>query len=416
MAGQAEASSSALTASAGSSTYDVFLNFRGKDTGKTFTGHLYQALNREGIHVFMDSYKIREGEEIGPTLLDAIQRSKLSIPVFSRGYADSKWCLMELVKILECHRSNRQLVLPIFFDVDPSDVGHQTGSFEEAFRNHEKKHEAHITEQWRDALREVKQLKGWVLGEVENGNESKLVERVVKEVLRETSSKCLSDVKYYIGLESFVNHLPSLLITGSKDVCSIRICGISGIGKKDKEAECVTVKELMEKPLNSFSNTNYYIEGKITKLENEISWYNACKDCNKKVQFRRGTAICDRCGNDDTRYTKKYWGSFNVIDSTGTIFITLFDAIKAITRCSATEYAKSLKKLQYQKKLQSCLSKNYRFYFKMDEKNKSRLASKSIVADVIADVIEEGDADTNIIIDVEELPNKKYKKIKIAKD
>ncbi|XP_042487298.1 disease resistance protein Roq1-like isoform X3 [Macadamia integrifolia] len=365
MAGQAEASSSALTASAGSSTYDVFLNFRGKDTGKTFTGHLYQALNREGIHVFMDSYKIREGEEIGPTLLDAIQRSKLSIPVFSRGYADSKWCLMELVKILECHRSNRQLVLPIFFDVDPSDVGHQTGSFEEAFRNHEKKHEAHITEQWRDALREVKQLKGWVLGEVENG-----------------------------------------------------ICGISGIGKKDKEAECVTVKELMEKPLNSFSNTNYYIEGKITKLENEISWYNACKDCNKKVQFRRGTAICDRCGNDDTRYTKKYWGSFNVIDSTGTIFITLFDAIKAITRCSATEYAKSLKKLQlqYQKKLQSCLSKNYRFYFKMDEKNKSRLASKSIVADVIADVIEEGDADTNIIIDVEELPNKKYKKIKIAKD
>ncbi|XP_042487300.1 disease resistance protein L6-like isoform X2 [Macadamia integrifolia] len=386
MAGQAEASSSALTASAGSSTYDVFLNFRGKDTRKTFTGHLFQALNREGIHVFMD-YKMREGEEIGPTLLDAIQRSKLSIPVFSRGYADSEWCLMELVKILECRRSNRQLVLPIFLDVDPSDVEHQTGSFEEAFRNHEKKYEAHLTEQWRDALREVKQLKGWVLGEVENGNESKLVERVV-------------------------NHLPSLLKTGSKDVCSNGICGISGIEKKDKEAERVTVKELMEKPLSSFSNTYYYIEGKITKLENETPWYNACKDCNKKVQFRRGTAICDRCGNDDTRYTKKYWGRFNVIDSTGTIFITLFDDIKVITGCSATEYAKSLKKLQYQKKLHSCLSKNYRFYFKMDEKNKSSRTSKSIVADAI----EEGDADTNIITDVEELPNKKYKKIKIVKD
>ncbi|KAJ4957571.1 hypothetical protein NE237_024682 [Protea cynaroides] len=41
-----------------------------------------------------------------PTLLN--QRSKISLPVFSKSYADSKWCLMELVEIVRCHRTNGQ--------------------------------------------------------------------------------------------------------------------------------------------------------------------------------------------------------------------------------------------------------------------------------------------------------------------
>ncbi|XP_042487478.1 disease resistance protein Roq1-like isoform X2 [Macadamia integrifolia] len=235
MAGRIEASSSSSSSyasTAGSSTtYDVFLNFRGDDTRKSFTGHLYRALTRERIHVFMDSYELWEGEEIGPKLLDAIQRSKVSIPVFSKGYADSKWCLMELAKMLECHRTNDQIVLPIFLDVDPSDVRHQTGSFKEAFLEHDKKYEAHIVQRWRDALSEVGKLKGWVLDEVENGDESKLVKLVVERSLRETSSNFLSDIEYGIGLESRVNDLVSLVNSDSKDILFIGICGIGGIGK-----------------------------------------------------------------------------------------------------------------------------------------------------------------------------------------
>ena len=41
------------------------------------------------------------------------------------------------MKIMECRRTVRQLVLPIFYDIDPSDVRHQTGSFEQAFVEHE---------------------------------------------------------------------------------------------------------------------------------------------------------------------------------------------------------------------------------------------------------------------------------------
>ncbi|XP_059455267.1 disease resistance protein RUN1-like [Corylus avellana] len=99
--------------------WDVFLSFRGKDTRKNFTAHLYAALRREGIHTFMDD-KLRTGEEISPALVKAIEESEISIIVLSKNYTSSRWCLDELMKILECRKTRRQKVLPLFYDVDPS--------------------------------------------------------------------------------------------------------------------------------------------------------------------------------------------------------------------------------------------------------------------------------------------------------
>ncbi|XP_042519552.1 disease resistance protein L6-like isoform X5 [Macadamia integrifolia] len=117
----------------------------------------------------MDSYKLWEGEELGTTLVKAIQRSKVSIPVFSKGYANSKWCLTELAQMLCSRRHCGQIILPIFFDVDPSDVRHQSGCFKKVFRKHQRNFAPHVVENWKGALREVGNLKGWVLREVENG-------------------------------------------------------------------------------------------------------------------------------------------------------------------------------------------------------------------------------------------------------
>jgi hypothetical protein len=102
--------------------YDVFLSFRGEDTRKNFTDHLYFAFKDAGINTFRDDNELRRGEDISTELLQAIQKSRISVIVFSRNYANSRWCLEELVKIMECRRSFRQLVFPIFYDVDPSDV------------------------------------------------------------------------------------------------------------------------------------------------------------------------------------------------------------------------------------------------------------------------------------------------------
>ncbi|XP_042490421.1 disease resistance protein RPV1-like [Macadamia integrifolia] len=138
--------STSATYTTGFSSYDVFLSFRGEDTRNNFISFLNLVLKDRGINVFIDSEKLWTGEAIGPSCLRAIERSKISIPVFSKDYANSKWCMLELAHRLQCHKSSGQIVLPIFIDVDPSHVRNQTGSFEEAFREHEKNFEPHIVE------------------------------------------------------------------------------------------------------------------------------------------------------------------------------------------------------------------------------------------------------------------------------
>uniref|UniRef100_A0A5B7BEF0 ADP-ribosyl cyclase/cyclic ADP-ribose hydrolase n=1 Tax=Davidia involucrata TaxID=16924 RepID=A0A5B7BEF0_DAVIN len=152
-------------------SHDVFLSFRGEDTRKNFTDHLYTALVQAGIHTFRDDDELPRGKEISSELLKAIQESRISIIVFSKNYASSRWCLDELVKINECRKIIGQLVLPLFYNVDPSDVRKQTGSFAEAFARHEERFLAEMdrVEKWRTALTEVGNLSGWDLQNVANG-------------------------------------------------------------------------------------------------------------------------------------------------------------------------------------------------------------------------------------------------------
>lgn len=60
----------------------------------------------------------------------------ISIVMFSENYASSSWCLNELIKILEC-RNNGQLVLPVFYKMDPSEICKQKGKFGVALTQHE---------------------------------------------------------------------------------------------------------------------------------------------------------------------------------------------------------------------------------------------------------------------------------------
>jgi hypothetical protein len=75
------------------------------------------------------------------------------------------------VKIMECRRTVRQLVLPIFYDVEPSDVRHQTGSFAQAFLKHEERYLLDINKviRWRRALFEAANLSGWDLKNTADG-------------------------------------------------------------------------------------------------------------------------------------------------------------------------------------------------------------------------------------------------------
>lgn len=144
-------------------TNHVFLSFRGEDTRQGFTDHLFASLERRGIKTFKDDHDLERGEVISYELNKAIEESMFAIIILSPNYASSTWCLDELKKIVECSKSFGQAVFPIFYGVDPSDVRHQRGSFDEAFRKHEEKFRKDRTkvERWRDALREVAGYSGW---------------------------------------------------------------------------------------------------------------------------------------------------------------------------------------------------------------------------------------------------------------
>ena len=144
-------------------THKVFLIFRGEDTRHNFTDHLYTELMQRGITTFRDD-RLSRGEEIQTELLKAIERSRSPIVAFTKTYADSRRCLDELAKIMERKQEYGQIVLPIFFHVDPTDVRNQTRSFGEAFNNHEKNWKNKV-QRWREALNEVGNISGWHINE-----------------------------------------------------------------------------------------------------------------------------------------------------------------------------------------------------------------------------------------------------------
>ncbi|XP_009343375.3 disease resistance protein RUN1 [Pyrus x bretschneideri] len=213
-------------------TYDVFLSFRGEDTRYNFTDHLYQALVRHGIHTFIDHSELPIGEKIAPTLLEAIENSRISVIIFSENYASSRWCLDELVHILECRKSKGQMTRSIFYKVDPSDVRHQRNSYDAAFADHSLKYENNLekVQGWRTALTEAADLKGATLnkGEYEAAFINNFIAEISTELLNRTY---LHVASYPVGIESCVKMVEMLLGVGGNDRRVVGIWGTSGIGK-----------------------------------------------------------------------------------------------------------------------------------------------------------------------------------------
>ena len=143
--------------------YDVFLSFRGEDTREGFTSHLYKALCDKGFYTFIDN-KLWRGEEISKELIQAIKNSSILVVLFSENYAKSKWCLDELVEIVESREKDQKVQIhTIFYNVDPSEIQNQKGNFGIALANHEKKFKNNKdkVQRWMDALKKEANASGW---------------------------------------------------------------------------------------------------------------------------------------------------------------------------------------------------------------------------------------------------------------
>ncbi|KAI6670157.1 hypothetical protein NL676_005042 [Syzygium grande] len=210
--------------------YEVFLSFRGPDTGKGFVDRLYAGLVGAGICAFRDGNELlRQDEEIGPDLLAAIKNSKILIPVLSENYGSSKRCLDELVQMMERKNNDTaHVILPIFYEVEPAHVRHQIGSFGDAFRTRERHSDPTILEKWKRALNEVSSLKGWEA----NGYEGELVKSIIQKVLSELKKKFeLVNPDNLVGIESHVEKVMEFVDNNSRATLFVGIHGMEGIGK-----------------------------------------------------------------------------------------------------------------------------------------------------------------------------------------
>ncbi|KAK4259602.1 hypothetical protein QN277_005917 [Acacia crassicarpa] len=233
--------------------YDVFLSFRGEDTRKCFTVNLYDALRKKGINAFIDDKKLGKGEQIAPSLLKAIEKSRISIIVFSKNYATSTWYLDELAHIIQCKKKKNQVVMPLFYKVNPIDVQYQKNSFEEAmgaleerFRNEVEKDRKSFEEdraayedrvrknleklqKWRSALFEAASLSSaWLF---QDGCEFRFIERIAEHVYDMLPPKPKHNIEHMVGLEPRIEEVISLLNKSDNGVCMLGIYGTGGIGK-----------------------------------------------------------------------------------------------------------------------------------------------------------------------------------------
>ncbi|KAL7589654.1 hypothetical protein Lser_V15G37426 [Lactuca serriola] len=228
-------SSSASPSSTGFSSqsckYHVFLSFRGEDTRNTFVGHLYSALEQEGIYPYKDDETLPRGESIHPSLMKAIEESQIAIIVFSKNYCDSSWCLDELAHIMKCRDTRGQIVMPIFYDVDPTEVRKQKRKYGEAFARHELENKRKV-ESWRKALVDASNISGWEPKHIANGHEAKGIKQIVYEIsqkLQPITSR-LND-QNQVGMAARLQGLELELEIGSGGVRMVGIWGVGGGGK-----------------------------------------------------------------------------------------------------------------------------------------------------------------------------------------
>ncbi|XP_043725450.1 disease resistance protein RPV1-like [Telopea speciosissima] len=203
--------------------WDMFLSF-GKDTRDNFTRRLYEELLRNNVRTFLDDEGLKGGDELAPGLSAAIDESAAYVAVISENYACSR-CLEELAQILE----RKRRLLPVFYNVDPSNVRRQEGPFENPFRYLETRHGVDKVQRWRKALEKSGGKKGW--DSMNWKDNSQLIQDIIKNILREVNNTPLGVAKHPVGIKFRVEELMKLLDVKSNEVQVIGFQGMGGIGK-----------------------------------------------------------------------------------------------------------------------------------------------------------------------------------------
>ncbi|KAM7477973.1 hypothetical protein LguiA_026186 [Lonicera macranthoides] len=159
-------------------SYDIFFSLSHLD--RNSTNWVYKALVESGLRIFRDGDPIEGSGDVESDLKKAIERSKSCVVVLSKSYASSKWCLDQLVMMIEFKRN---AILSLFYD--------QKGRIGEGFARFEDKLKLktgcqrleNLTDKiqgWSDALSFASRLEGFDLQNQADGDESKFIQNIIE--------------------------------------------------------------------------------------------------------------------------------------------------------------------------------------------------------------------------------------------
>jgi len=143
--------------------YDVLINFNGEDIQRKFVSHLDSALSAVGFTTFLHHHNAVQSTHFEPPILNLC---RVAIVVFTKTYSASAWCLHQLQQIIQWHQTYSRHVLPVYYEIQPSDVRLQKGHFGKAFKatayqTFSRKQLEHAMSRWSQALTKTANFYGW---------------------------------------------------------------------------------------------------------------------------------------------------------------------------------------------------------------------------------------------------------------
>ncbi|GLJ33560.1 hypothetical protein SUGI_0674840 [Cryptomeria japonica] len=275
-----------------SRVFDVFINHRGPDVKNTLAAHLYNSLKALGIKTFLDSEEKELGDSFPSLIETAISSASVHIAIFSKRYAESAWCLAELVLMSQ----SKGKIIPVFYQVEPWELryfekeGEKRGVYAEAFVKHEGKNRYpdKQLDEWKKTLQQISYTAGHEFKTQDYGHCKDIVSAVEKEVQR---TKRLLVAKYPVGLNKLVKDFERRCLDelvqdfesqcGTKKANVVGIFGMGGVGKTTLS------KELFNQKKSKYTRASFLFDvreawasGKFPLLQSRLLKDIFCEDRN----------------------------------------------------------------------------------------------------------------------------------------